>query len=71
MMDKVRKPSNFMCYTPSSEPYRIYSFSNYLQPSFIFSDLGTNITSASRSSITAYNLDSVVRISLIKAGWTK
>jgi hypothetical protein len=23
-MDKVRKPSNSVCYTPSSEPYRIY-----------------------------------------------
>jgi hypothetical protein len=22
-MDKVRKPSNSVCYTPSSEPYRI------------------------------------------------
>jgi hypothetical protein len=25
-MDKVRKPSNSVCYTPSSEPYRIYVF---------------------------------------------
>jgi hypothetical protein len=24
-MDKVQKPSNSVCYTPSSEPYRIYS----------------------------------------------
>jgi hypothetical protein len=24
-MDKVRKPSNSVCYTPSTEPYRIYS----------------------------------------------
>jgi hypothetical protein len=24
MMDKVRKPSNSVCYTPSPEPYRIY-----------------------------------------------
>jgi hypothetical protein len=23
-MDEVRKPSNFVCYLPSSEPYRIY-----------------------------------------------
>jgi hypothetical protein len=23
-MDKVRNPSNSVCYTPSSEPYRIY-----------------------------------------------
>jgi hypothetical protein len=23
-MDKVRKPSNSVCYTPSSEPYRIF-----------------------------------------------
>jgi hypothetical protein len=23
-MDKVQKPSNSVCYTPSSEPYRIY-----------------------------------------------
>jgi hypothetical protein len=23
-MDEVRKPINFVCYTPSSEPYRIY-----------------------------------------------
>jgi hypothetical protein len=25
-MDKVRNPSNSVCYTPSSEPYRIYFF---------------------------------------------
>jgi hypothetical protein len=25
-MDKVRNPSNSVCYTPSSEPYRIYSY---------------------------------------------
>jgi hypothetical protein len=25
-MDKVRKPSNSVCYTPSSEPYRIYNY---------------------------------------------
>jgi hypothetical protein len=23
-MDKFRKPSNSVCYTPSSQPYRIY-----------------------------------------------
>jgi hypothetical protein len=23
-MEKVQKPSNSVCYTPSSEPYRIY-----------------------------------------------
>jgi hypothetical protein len=23
-MDKVQNPSNSVCYTPSSEPYRIY-----------------------------------------------
>jgi hypothetical protein len=26
MMDKVRKPNISVCYTPSSEPYSIYSF---------------------------------------------
>jgi hypothetical protein len=25
-MDKVQKPSNSVCYTPSSEPYRIYKY---------------------------------------------
>jgi hypothetical protein len=29
-MDKVRKPSNSVCYTPSSEPYRIYLGLNIL-----------------------------------------
>jgi hypothetical protein len=24
-MDKVRNPSNSVCYTPSSEPYRVFS----------------------------------------------
>jgi hypothetical protein len=24
MMDKVQKPSDFDCYTPSSEPFRFY-----------------------------------------------
>jgi hypothetical protein len=28
-MDKVRNPSNSVCYTPSSEPYRIYLFIVY------------------------------------------
>jgi hypothetical protein len=28
-MDKVRNPSNSVCYTPSSEPYRIEMFSVY------------------------------------------
>jgi hypothetical protein len=27
-MDKVRKPSNPECYTPSSEPFRIYLHKN-------------------------------------------
>jgi hypothetical protein len=26
MMEKVRKPSNSLCYTPSSEPIRIYKY---------------------------------------------
>jgi hypothetical protein len=28
-MDKVRNPSNSACYTPSSEPYRIYEIPCY------------------------------------------
>jgi hypothetical protein len=31
-MDEVRKPSNSVCYTPSSEPYRISSLFSFLQP---------------------------------------
>jgi hypothetical protein len=33
-MGKVQKPSNSVCYTPSSEPFRIYFCSNLLLPSF-------------------------------------
>jgi hypothetical protein len=28
-MDKVQKPSNFECYTPWSEPFRIYYLYNF------------------------------------------
>jgi hypothetical protein len=30
-MDKVRKPSNSVCYTPSSEPSRIYMITYVLE----------------------------------------
>jgi hypothetical protein len=30
-MDEVRKPINSVCYTPSSEPYRIYFLNSYLE----------------------------------------
>jgi hypothetical protein len=33
-IEKVKEPSNFMCYTPSSEPCKIYLFPTQVQ-SFI------------------------------------
>jgi hypothetical protein len=32
MMEKVQEPSNSECYTPSSEPFRIYYFENLSAP---------------------------------------
>jgi hypothetical protein len=37
-MDKVRKPSNSVCYTPSSEPYRIYILLRCMLQ-FVYADL--------------------------------
>jgi hypothetical protein len=38
MMEKVQKPSNFVCYTPSSEPCRIYLLLSVLYNEFPWID---------------------------------
>jgi hypothetical protein len=45
MMDKVQNPSKSVCYTPSSEPYRIYLLHlfGYLFISSLFNDAVTNL----------------------------
>jgi hypothetical protein len=39
-MDKVRKPSNSVCYTSSSEPYRIYLYWHIVHIAFYDTLLG-------------------------------